>query len=101
MEELRFNHRAMFYTMFIEGRPVLHMVDERSHFQAAGFLRMQSTANIWKGIQKLWIFTYLGPPDFLALDQGSAYVSKYMKSIMAAAGISLEEAPIDNPALLL
>ena len=39
----------------------------------------------------------MGPPDFLAVDQGSAYISKETNSNMEAAGIILEEAPIENP----
>lgn len=37
-EERRFNHRVQVGTMFIDGRPVIHMVDEESHFCAAAFL---------------------------------------------------------------
>lgn len=38
----------------------------------------------------------MGPPDFLAVDQVSAYISKETKENMKAAGITLEEAPIEN-----
>lgn len=37
------------------------------------------------------------PPDTLAFDQGSAYISKEMKQNIAADDIILEEAPIENP----
>ena len=96
-EKLRFNHRVVVDTMFINNKPILHMVDEATHFSAACFLRNQSTSEIWKCIRKLWILTYMGPPDFLTVDQGTAYVSKEMKNNIAAAGIVLEEAPIENP----
>lgn len=39
----------------------------------------------------------MGPPDFLAVDQGKAYVSVEMKSTVNACGVRLEEAPIENP----
>lgn len=38
-----------------------------------------------------------GTPDFLAVDQGSAYVSKAMRETLSAAGVTLEEAPIETP----
>ena len=75
-ETLRFNHRVAIDTMFINNKPILHMVDEATHFSAACFLRNQSTREIWNNIRKLWILTYMGPPDFLIVDQGTAYVSK-------------------------
>lgn len=34
------------------------------------------------------------PPDYLSIDQGSAYISKEMGIDVEAAGIKLEEAPI-------
>lgn len=39
----------------------------------------------------------MGPPDFLAVDQGFAYVSVQFKSKAAAHGIKLEEAPVESP----
>ena len=96
-EELRFNQRVVVDTMFIENKPIIHLVDESTHFTAACFLKKQTTEEIWRSIRRLWIMTYMGPPDFLAVDQGSAYISKETKSNMEAAGIILEEAPIENP----
>ena len=61
-DELRFNNRIYVDTMFIEGRPVIHIVDESTHFSAAAFLRSQSTSDIWKAILSLWTHTYMGPP---------------------------------------
>lgn len=82
--------------MFLEGRSVLHIVDEATHFAVATFLKTQTTDEIWKAITLLWMHTYMGPPDFLAVDQVSAYVSSKFKANGAAAGISLKEAPIES-----
>lgn len=43
----------------------------------------------------------MGPPDFLAIDQGSAYVSREMKASGEASGITLEEALIVSPVRVL
>ena len=83
--------------MFIENRPVIHLVDESTHFTAAAFLTNQSSLEIWKAISRLWINTYIGPPDYLKVDQGSNYISNEMKANLSAAGITLEEAPIETP----
>lgn len=96
-EEIRFNNRVYVDTMFINSRPVIHLVDEGTHFAATCFLRSQSATDTWKAILRLWVHTYLGPPDFLAVDQGSAYVSREMKMAMDASGIRVEEAPVENP----
>ena len=96
-DDLRFNNRIIVDTMFIEGRPVIHIVDECTHFTAASFLKSQSASEIWKSILMLWTHTYMGPPDFLAVDQGSAYISEEFKRNAAADGIIMEEAPIESP----
>lgn len=96
-DELRFNHRVIADTMFLDSKPVLHMIDESTHFTAATFLRNQSTEEIFNNITRLWSMTYMGPPDFLAVDQGSAYISDEMKRNLEATGIQLEEAPIESP----
>ena len=96
-DDFRFNHHVIVDMMFINSRPVLHMVDESTHYQAASFLKSQSTSEIWKSIQRLWILTYLGPPDYLSVDQGTAYISAEMKANLSASGITLNEAPIENP----
>lgn len=45
----------------------------------------------------MWSFVYLGPPNFLVVEQRSAYTSKEMSETVEAFGVSLEEAPIDAP----
>lgn len=94
---LRFNHSVQVDTMFIRGKPVLHMVDLATHFCAAAFLKNQSTNSIWKTIQGLWNLVYVGPPDHLSVDQGTKYVSKEMRENLAAEGVTLHEAPVENP----
>lgn len=83
--------------MFIENLPFLHLLVTETHFCAAAFVRTQSTADIWKCIQAIWCDTYLGPPDFLSVDQGSAFVSKEMSTSLAAHGVTLLEAPGETP----
>lgn len=83
--------------MFINNRPVIHLVDEDTHFSLAAFLKSQSASEIWKAILRLWVHAYMGPPDHLAVDQGSAYVSREMKAALKSSGVKIEEDPIENP----
>jgi len=69
-DELRFNHTVAVDVMYIKNRPVLHMVDEATHFSAASFLPSASALDTWKTILRCWYRTYLGPPNFLRVDQG-------------------------------
>lgn len=40
--------------------------------------------------------TYIGPQDYLSVDQRTNYISQEMLSDVKAAGITLDEAPIEN-----
>lgn len=51
--DLKFNHRVIADTMFLDGRALLHIIDEATHFPAAIFLRDQSAAEIWKQLMQL------------------------------------------------
>lgn len=86
--------------MYIDGKPVLHLVDEATHYNAAQFLRKQSSTDVWKSIMRCWYRTYLGPPDFLHVDQGTNFVAKEFKECAEAEGIKILEAPIESPSTM-
>lgn len=83
--------------MFLGGRTVILIIDEATHFSAAGFLKSQSAKAVLKAVLHLWTLTYLGPPDYLGIDQGSNYVSEEFRSNAEAQGIIIDEAPIETP----
>lgn len=89
-EELRFN-QIQIETVFIDERPVLHMVHKGIHFSVASFLKSQTTQEIWRMLLQLWSLLYLGPPDFSVVDQGSNYTSKEMRENLDAEGFGLKE----------
>lgn len=99
-DELRFNHIVAVDVMYIDGEPVLHIVDEATHFMSACFLRNSSTKEVWASIRKCWINVYLGPPDFLRVDQGSNLVSSEFKESAAGLDIVVLDAPVESPSTM-
>ena len=99
-DELKFNHILAVDIMYINNKPVIHVVDEATHYQAALFLRRVNAEETWKAILKCWIRVYLGPPDHLRVDQGSNFVSKHFRDSADAEGITLLEAPIECPSTM-
>ena len=77
---------------YIKSKPVLHVVDEATHFQSARFLSRVSTEHVWKALRRCWIDTYMGPPDFLRIDQGSQFKSQVFSQRAEEQGISILEA---------
>lgn len=76
-------------------------MNEGTHYTAACNIRPRFTAYIWKAIRELLVQTYAGPPDYLVVDQGSAYVSCEMKRNAEASGLTLKEAPVDYPGTIV
>lgn len=54
-DDFRFNHVVAIDVMYINNRPVLHIVDEATHYQAARFLRNMTSGEVWKTIHGAWI----------------------------------------------
>lgn len=96
-DDLQFNHIIAADIMYIHNKPILHVVDEATHYMAAIFMRKVNSEETWKGILKCWIRIYLGPPDNIRVDQGSNFVSQHFKSCVEAEGITLLEAPVESP----
>ena len=65
--------------MHIGAPRVLHCVDEATHSQSVIILRSMKSEYVWRALVKCRIFVYLGPPDFLHVDQGSTLIFKKFK----------------------
>lgn len=91
---LRFNEEVQIDSILLQNRPVLHMVHNTTQFCSAALLQSQSTQKIWKIILSQWISVYSGPPDYLAVDQGSGFISRKIHQNTEDAGIKQREAPI-------
>ena len=99
-EDLRFNHVVAADIMFIGGKPLLHVVDEATHFTSACWLRKSTSKEVWKALLRCWSNIYMGPPDFLRVDQGTNFISEEFKELADTSGITLLEAPIECPSSL-
>lgn len=74
-EKHTFNPIVAIDIVKIEGHNVLHNVDENTYLGAASIVSSMRSKTVWKALLKCWILVYLGPPDFLRVDQGSRFVS--------------------------
>ena len=59
--------------MYLDGRPVLHIVDGARRFSAAGFLTKVNTESIWEAIIMCWSSVYTGLPHCVRVDEGSQF----------------------------
>ena len=98
-ENVRFNERILLDIMYLEGKPVLHIVDEATRFSAARFLSDVSTKTIWRAILECWGTIYTGLPNRMLVDQGSAF-GKLFISMGAISDVQVERTGIEAHASL-
>lgn len=74
----RLNHRVLVDVMSTVDGDVVHVLDRGTRFNAAlhtATRKNPSAREIWAAIKLCWIDVYVGPPDILQFDQGSAMTS--------------------------
>jgi hypothetical protein len=70
------------------------MKPHTSHLQ--GFLTSMTAKDTWNAFKTCWSDTYLGPPDFLRIDQGTNFVAHAFQQQAFDDGISVIEAPVES-----
>ncbi|EED22642.1 conserved hypothetical protein [Talaromyces stipitatus ATCC 10500] len=94
-DEVEFNHSIIVDIMYINGKPVLHIVDEATRFNAACWLTSISAKATWDALQMLWIDMYLGPPDFIVTDAGKNFVSKEFTQLASSVSTITVNVPVE------
>jgi hypothetical protein len=90
-----FNYCIIVDIMYIEGNPLLHIIDEATRFQAARWLRSLSAKHTWDALRECWIDTYLGPPDHIVHDAGTNFTSKEFQQLAKTMSITTRSVPVE------
>ncbi|HEY2455482.1 MAG TPA: hypothetical protein VGI71_23255 [Scandinavium sp.] len=94
-DDFEFNFEIIIDVMYIDGKPVLHIVDTATAFQAARFLKDMSAKTAWDTLKLCWIDTYLGPPDYIVHDAGKNFISTEFKRNARSLSIEVKEIPVE------
>ena len=82
----------MFY---IISKPVLHVVDKGTRYQAGQWLTNISAKHTWDALRACWIDTYLGPPDQITTDAGKNFASREFNQYATAIGTKIKIVPVE------
>lgn len=96
-EDIYFNYSLVIDVMYLEGSPVLHVVDEGTTFQAARFLDNMSAKHTWDMLRLCWIDVYTGPPEVIVHDAGTNFDSAEFRRNAATMAIQLKCVPVETP----
>ena len=94
-DDIDFNYSIVVDIMYIDGQPLLHIVDEATRFQNGRWLQNLTSKHTWEVLRLCWIDTYLGPPDLITHDAGKNFVSKEFQQYAANVGSATKGVPVE------
>lgn len=94
-EDREFNYCIYIDVMYIDGQPVLHVVDDATRFQAARWLKDMSAKHAWDALRACWIDVYIGPPDVITHDAGRNFIGMEFRQLAATMSITTHEVPVE------
>ncbi|KAI1002730.1 hypothetical protein K3495_g5472 [Podosphaera aphanis] len=94
-EDCEFSYEIIVDVMYLSNRPVLHVVDVATAFQAGKFLPSLSAKETWEVLRFLWIDTYQGPSDIVTHDAGTNFASHEFRNEAKMMGITCKQIPIE------
>lgn len=79
--------------MWILGKPILHVVDEDTHYFAVRFLPVESTEEMWETFMVCRVSTCMVFPDSLKSDSGSVFESTKRNKYVPIVKVTVEISP--------
>ena len=94
-DDIDFNHSVYADVYWIDGKLVLHVVDELTSFQAACFVKSLSAGHAWDAFKACWINVYLGPLALITHDLGTNFSSDEFRGNAHFIGNDIKEMLIE------
>lgn len=94
-DDFDFNYSIIADVVQIDGANLVHVIDESTSFQAAEWMDDNSSIALWRAIEKCWINTYLGPPEFIKTDAGPNFTGTQFKQRAKQLTIEVITAPTE------
>jgi hypothetical protein len=90
-----FNYRLVVDMMYIDGKPILHAIDETTSFQAARFLTNLQAKTTWDTLRAMWVNTYAGSPNVIVTNASKSFVRAEFVANARIMAIEVEEVPVE------
>lgn len=94
-EKIVLNHEVALELFWLDGKPVLHVVDLGTGFSNALFLQGQSVSGVWSAFTLCWCTIYVGHPHSMCTDSGSVYTSQRWHLLTNEHGIDLKVSGVE------
>jgi len=95
-QDIVFNHTVLLDLMYLDGKPVLHVVDKDTLFSAATLLQGETVEAVWWAYTRSWVYAYAGHPEAMHTDQGPQFVAAGWRALVHAAGTRHIESGVES-----
>jgi len=85
-QDIVFNRTVLLDLMYLDGKPVLHVVDKDTLFSTATLLQGETVEAVWWAYTRSWVYAYAGHPEAMHTDQGPQFVAAGWLALVHAAG---------------
>ncbi len=90
-----FNYSVIIDVMYLDGKPILQVVDSTTAFEAVRFLKDMSARTAWDTLRACWIDTYLGPLDMVVHNARKNFASMEFKQLANSMAIEIKEVLVE------
>ncbi|KAI1000129.1 hypothetical protein K3495_g8070 [Podosphaera aphanis] len=94
--DYEFNYLIIINVLYIDRKPMLHVIDSSTNFDASRFLTNMTTLTIWNTLCYCWIDTYQGPPHQIVHDAGKNFASDEFRQLAKSMSIDIKEVPVES-----
>lgn len=94
--EIAFNREVAIDLMWLEGKAILHVVDVETRFNSAMFLKAHTVEAVWEAFVACWATLYIGFPETIRVDQGSAFTSVRWTRRCDSVGTNLKYSGVES-----
>ncbi len=92
----QFNHTIYVDVLYIDRKPIFHVVDEATRYQAARWLPDVTAEAVRRAMKLCWIDVYVGPPDVIAHDAAKYFLASKFQTYADMMHITTNAIPVES-----
>ena len=94
--DIDFNFHIIVDIFYIEGKSMLHFIDETTRFQAGRWLKNITVKNVWNQLRTCWIDIYFGLFDLISADANKQFVAQEFRHYADNMKIMMKNVPVET-----
>eukprot|EP00170_Pyropia_yezoensis_P001808 contig_7710_g1812 len=95
-DDVVFNRTVLLDVMYLDRRPLLHIIDKVTLFSAACFLNGETVEAVWQAYLDSWVCRYIGHAEAIHIHAAPQFRSAAWQALAQSAGTRLINAGVES-----